>query len=66
MRHRLRRRDRRTRQPKAQLAAIRGRLHTTPNTITENLDRLEWFGLVIPESRDGLTYWHYADTAQVA
>ena len=66
-------------QPRAQLAAIRDLLRTTPgdwtiaqiaaqftgkNTkkkleaIAENLDRLEWFGLVIAEPRDGLSYWH--------
>jgi hypothetical protein len=74
-------------QPKAQLAAIRDLLRTTPgdwtakqiaaqfkgrttqkklDAITENLERLEWFGLVIPEPRDGLTYWHFADTAKAA
>jgi hypothetical protein len=74
-------------QPKAQLAAIRDLLRTTPgdwttkqlaaqfkgritpsklSAITENLERLEWFGLVIPETRDGLTYWHYTDSAQAA
>jgi hypothetical protein len=74
-------------QPKAQLAAIRDLLHTTPgdwtiqqiavqfkgrttqkrlSAIADNLDRLEWFGLVISETHDGLTYWHYADSSQVA
>jgi hypothetical protein len=74
-------------QPKAQLAAIRDLLRTTPgdwtakqiaaqfkgrttqnklDAITENLERLEWFGLVIPEHRDGLTYWHYAESTKVA
>lgn len=74
-------------QPKAQLAAIRDLLRTTPGdwttkqiaaqfkgritqsklaAITENLERLEWFGLVIPEHRDGLTYWHFADSAKAA
>jgi hypothetical protein len=36
------------------------------DAITENLDRLEWFGLVIPEQRYGLTYWHFADTTKAA
>ncbi|MBE9140131.1 hypothetical protein IQ254_23525, partial [Nodosilinea sp. LEGE 07088] len=74
-------------QPKAQLAAIRDLLRTTPGdwttkqiaaqfkgritqsklaAIAENLERLEWFGLVIPETRDGLTYWHFANTATAA
>ncbi|WP_204136973.1 hypothetical protein [Halomicronema sp. CCY15110] len=74
-------------QPKAQLAAIRDLLRTTPgdwttpqiaaqfkgrtiqkklDAITANLERLEWFGLVIPEQRDGLTYWHSADTTKAA
>ena len=74
-------------QPKAQLAAIRDLLRTTPgdwttnqiaaqfkgritqsklSAITENLERLEWFGLVIPETRNGLTYWHFADSVKAA
>ena len=36
------------------------------DAITENLERLEWFGLVISETRDGLTCWYDGDTAQVA
>ncbi|WP_204142027.1 hypothetical protein [Halomicronema sp. CCY15110] len=36
------------------------------DAITKNRDRLEWFGLVIPEPRDGLTTWHYADSAKAA
>jgi hypothetical protein len=46
-----------------QLAAqFKGR--TTQNkldAITENMERLEWFGLVISEQREGITYWHFAE-----
>ena len=34
--------------------------------ITENLERLEWFGLVISDTRDRLTTWHHADSAKAA
>ncbi len=74
-------------QPKAQLAAIRDLLRTTPgewtvaqvaaqftgkntqkklDAITENLERLEWFGLVIAENHEGIAHWHYAESSQVA
>jgi len=75
-------------QPKAQLAAIRDLLRTTPGDwttkqiaaqfkgrttqkklqdITDNLERMEFFGMVIPTSDDnGITYWHYADSAKAA
>jgi hypothetical protein len=36
------------------------------DAITENMERLEWFGLVIAEQREGITYWHYAATAKAA
>lgn len=36
------------------------------DAITENLERLEWFGLVIAEERDGLTHWHFAEGAIAA
>jgi hypothetical protein len=36
------------------------------DAITENLERLEWFGIVIPDQRDGITYWHYAESSKVA
>jgi predicted transcriptional regulator with HTH domain len=36
------------------------------DAITENLERLEWFGLVIAEEREGIKYWHFAETAKVA
>jgi len=31
------------------------------DAITENLERLEWFGVVIPETRNDVTYWHFTD-----
>ncbi|MGB3296790.1 MAG: class I SAM-dependent DNA methyltransferase, partial [Phormidesmis sp.] len=31
--------------------------------ISENLERLEWFGLAISRTSNGLTVWHYADAA---
>jgi len=34
--------------------------------ITENLERLEWFGLIIAETKGDITYWHYAEAAQAA
>jgi len=36
------------------------------DAITENLERLEWFGLVIAEHHDGLTTWQYTDPAKAA
>ena len=69
--------------PKAQLAAIRDLLRTTPgdwsakqiaaqfkgnitqkklSAINENLERLEWFGLIISQPKDGITQWRYAET----
>jgi hypothetical protein len=34
--------------------------------ITENLERLEWFGLVISQAKGDITYWHYAEATQAA
>ena len=34
--------------------------------ITENLERLEWFGMVIPHEENGITYWQYTNIAQTA
>jgi hypothetical protein len=34
--------------------------------ITENLERLEWFGLVISDQREGITYWQVAEEVKVA
>jgi hypothetical protein len=74
-------------QPKAQLAAIRDLLHTTPrdwttlqiatqftgkntkkklDVIAENLERLEWFGLVLQYEQNGTRYWHVAESVTVA
>ncbi len=36
------------------------------DAISENLDRLEWFGLVISQPKDGITCWHYAEATQAA
>jgi len=36
------------------------------DAITENLERLEWFGVVISETRDGVLHWHYAESAITA
>jgi len=36
------------------------------DAITENLERLEWFGMVIAEERNGLTHWHFAEGAIAA
>ncbi|PZO20728.1 MAG: hypothetical protein DCF25_05995, partial [Leptolyngbya foveolarum] len=73
--------------PKAQLAAIRDLLRTTPgewsakqiavqfkgnvtkkklDAIAENCDRLEWFGLIMSETKGDTSYWHYAEATQVA
>jgi hypothetical protein len=73
--------------PKAQLAAIRDLLLTTPGewstkqivaqfkgnitqkkleAITENLGRLEWFGLIIREDKGPIPHWHYAESTQAA
>lgn len=73
--------------PKAQLAAIRDLLRTTPGdwtdkqiaaqfkgkttknklaAITENLERLEWFGVVIPETHNEPTTWHYVESDKAA
>ncbi len=74
-------------QPKAQLAAIRDLLRTTPgewsakqiaaqfkgnvtkkklDAIAENLERLEWFGLIVSHHKDGIICWHYAEATQAA
>jgi hypothetical protein len=48
-------------------AQFKGRITQTKlDTITENLERLEWFGLVIPQKIDGIMYWRFADSANVA
>jgi hypothetical protein len=42
---------------------------TTQNklaAITENLERLEWFGIVIPATRVGITYWQFAESTKAA
>ena len=51
-----------------QLAAqFKGRItQNRLNAITENLERLEWFGLVISEQREGITYWQFAEATQAA
>jgi hypothetical protein len=36
------------------------------DTIGENLDRLEWFGLLIHSEEAGTTYWQYAELQQTA
>ncbi len=34
--------------------------------INENLERLEWFGLIVCESKGDISYWRYAEAAQAA
>jgi hypothetical protein len=34
--------------------------------IAENLDRLEWFGLLVKREESGITYWQYAELQQTA
>jgi hypothetical protein len=36
------------------------------DAITENLERLEWFGLLIRREESGISYWHYAELQQTA
>ncbi|WP_373540744.1 class I SAM-dependent DNA methyltransferase [Chamaesiphon sp.] len=36
------------------------------DAIGENLDRLEWFGVVIDREDTGITYWQYAEIQQTA
>jgi hypothetical protein len=36
------------------------------DAIEENLDRLEWFGLLIHREEAGITYWQYAELQQTA
>jgi hypothetical protein len=36
------------------------------DAIGENLDRLEWFGLLIHREDKGITYWQYAELKQTA
>jgi hypothetical protein len=36
------------------------------DAIGENLDRLEWFGLLIHRDDTGITYWQYAELQQTA
>jgi hypothetical protein len=33
---------------------------------TENLERLEWFGLVLSEEKEGILYWHFVESAKAA
>ncbi len=74
-------------QPKAQLAAIRDLLRTTPGewstkqiaaqfkgnitqkkleAVAENLERLEWFGLIIRDDTSIIPHWHYTESTQAA
>ncbi len=34
--------------------------------ITQNLERLEWFGLVISEEREEIPYWHFTESTKAA
>jgi hypothetical protein len=34
--------------------------------IAENLDRLQWFGVVIDREDAGIMYWQYAELQQTA
>jgi hypothetical protein len=34
--------------------------------IGENLDRLEWFGLLVKRDESGITYWQYAELQATA
>ena len=73
--------------PKAQLAAIRDLLRTTPGewsakqiaaqfkgnitkkkleAIVDNCDRLEWFGLIVSETKGDIAYWHYVEATRAA
>ncbi|WP_309736428.1 hypothetical protein [Chamaesiphon sp. OTE_75_metabat_556] len=36
------------------------------DAIAENLDRLEWFGILIHRDDTGITYWQYAELQQTA
>ena len=36
------------------------------DAISENLDRLEWFGLLIHREDTGITYWQYAELQPTA
>jgi hypothetical protein len=36
------------------------------DAIGENLDRLEWFGLLVKQEEAGITYWQYAELQQTA
>jgi hypothetical protein len=36
------------------------------DAITENLERLEWFGLVISHTKNGITSWQYTELQQVS
>ncbi|MGB7247769.1 MAG: hypothetical protein WBC73_02435, partial [Phormidesmis sp.] len=36
------------------------------DAITENCDRLEWFGLIIAETKGDRPYWHYAEATPTA
>jgi hypothetical protein len=48
-------------------AQFKGRI--TPKKlkdISDNLERMEFFSQVIAEERDGITYWHYAESTKAA
>ncbi len=34
--------------------------------INENLERLEWFGLIVCEQKSDIPYWRYVESTQVA
>jgi hypothetical protein len=36
------------------------------DAVGENLDRLEWFGLLVKRDESGITYWQYAELQQTA
>jgi hypothetical protein len=36
------------------------------DAIGENLDRLEWFGLLVKRDESGISYWQYAELQQTA
>lgn len=53
----------------AKQLAVQFKGRTTQNrldAIAENLERLEWFGLVLSEEREGITYWHFAESTKAA
>ena len=36
------------------------------DAITENLECLEWFGVVISETHDGVAHWHFTESSRQA